>query len=551
MKDARQLTIFVFLFLSFAAFGGKGQLTGIERSVTRHLALSEEWINKDLDSALAHATIAKKHFSELTSVELKANILNNLGDIYKSKGEPATALNYYLRAKSLVDEAITKQPADIPLQLLKSDIRLRIGTLYLQLQNQEKALFYYESALAILEKGASKAPKAELSLRKLKVYNNMAAVFIQQQDYETALIYFRNALELNETVKDQAYESSILNNIGICYMEKNELDLASHYFQKTLKIRKRSGDKQGCAQALNNIAKNEVYKGNFESAGEYFEQALALSREIGSKQSALISLESLSTLNDTMGNYREALRFYRQYKLLNDSIFNTESRTAIASLEEAHKRENEKKKYESDRLKSQFTTLALVSTLGLLLLGALLFIIIMRSRVKNSRLQQEKLTLERENLDLVHKTLQENLEFKERELVANALFLLKNNELIARIKDTLLKAKSSFTRENQQVIQEIISELRLGQHNHGWEEFELHFTKVHSQFYLALQEKFPNLTSNELKLCAFLRLNMSTKDISAITNQSVNSITVARSRLRKKLNIDGEDVHLINFLMSL
>jgi tetratricopeptide (TPR) repeat protein/DNA-binding CsgD family transcriptional regulator len=302
---------------------------------------------------------------------------------------------------------------------------------------------------------------------------------------------------------------------------------------------------------LNNIGKNEVYKGNFELASTYFEQALALSREIGSKESALITLQSLSSLKDTMGDYREALRFYRQYKLLNDSIFNTESRTAIASLEEAHKRENEKKKYEADRLKSQFTTLALVATLVLVLLAALLLIIVMRSRVKNSRLQQEKLTLERENLNLMHKTLQENLEFKERELVANALFLLKNNELIARIKDTLLKAKSSFTRENQLVIQEIITELRASQNNNGWDEFERHFTQVHSQFYQALQEKFPNLTSNEMKLCAFLRLNMSTKDISAITNQSVNSITVARSRLRKKLNIDGEDVHLINFLLSL
>ncbi len=553
MTDFRQLTVLFFLLVRFTVFGENSQhpLSATERSATHHLSISEDWVKKDLDSALTHALEAEKHFTELSSVELKMRILNNLGDIYRSKGEMATSLNYYLRSKSMIDEAIVKQPKDIQLQLLKSDVRLRIGTLYLQLQNYDKSLFYYESALSILEKVGTKAPKVDLALRKLKIYNNIAAVFIQQRDYETALVYFRNALELNQTVNDQTYESSILNNIGICYLEKNERDLASHYFQKSLNIRKKAGDKQGCAQVLNNIGKNEVYKGNFELASTYFEQALALSREIGSKESALITLQSLSSLKDTMGDYREALRFYRQYKLLNDSIFNTESRTAIASLEEAHKRENEKKKYEADRLKSQFTTLALVATLVLVLLAALLLIIVMRSRVKNSRLQQEKLTLERENLNLMHKTLQENLEFKERELVANALFLLKNNELIARIKDTLLKAKSSFTRENQLVIQEIITELRASQNNNGWDEFERHFTQVHSQFYQALQEKFPNLTSNEMKLCAFLRLNMSTKDISAITNQSVNSITVARSRLRKKLNIDGEDVHLINFLLSL
>lgn len=558
MNSLRHIIVLLFLILAAQAFCKNGQSTKTERIVVRQLEITDDLLKKDLDSALVYALKAKSYYSALSSVELKARVLNNLGDVYKAKGELATALNYYLRSKSLVDEAVFKQPKNSQLNLLKSDIRLKIGTLYLQLQNFNKSLAYYESALSILEKLNSTALKAEVDLRKLKIYNNIAAVFIQQQDYETALVYFRNALELNKSVNNSAYESSLLNNIGICYLEKKERDLASHYFQKSLKIRKNAGDKQGYAQVLNNIGKNEVYNGNFELAANYFKQALTLSREIGNKESTLISLQSLSSVNDTIGNYRDALRFYREYKLLNDSLFNIESRTAIASLEETHKRENEKKKYElklqqneSDRLQSQFSTLALVATLALLLLVAFLFIIVMRSRMKTSRLQQEKLTLERENLELSRNKLQENLEFKERELVANALYLLKNTELIARIKDTLTRAKSSFTRENQLVIQDIITELRISQNNQGWEEFELHFTKVHSQFYQALQEKFPNLTSNEMKLCAFLRLNMTTKDISAITNQTVNSITVARSRLRKKLNIDGEDVHLINFLMTL
>ncbi|MGX9987466.1 helix-turn-helix transcriptional regulator [Soonwooa purpurea] len=84
-----------------------------------------------------------------------------------------------------------------------------------------------------------------------------------------------------------------------------------------------------------------------------------------------------------------------------------------------------------------------------------------------------------------------------------------------------------------------------------WTEFETHFTKVHPNFYAKLSHQFPNLTPNEKKMCAFLRLNMSTKDISAITQQSVNSIMVSRSRLRKKLKIQGEEQNLINFLMNL
>ncbi|MBK6832018.1 MAG: hypothetical protein IPG92_15385 [Flavobacteriales bacterium] len=78
---------------------------------------------------------------------------------------------------------------------------------------------------------------------------------------------------------------------------------------------------------------------------------------------------------------------------------------------------------------------------------------VLRQRVRTSRLEQEKLRLEREKLEAEQATLQENLASKDRELTANALFLLKRNELIAHIAERLLKAKPTFRQENQHVIQ--------------------------------------------------------------------------------------------------
>lgn len=555
MQCLKQIVILLFLFPSTFTFGQRERdVNPSDRKVQFQLELSEKLIRKNLDSALTVALLAKRKLSAHTPITLKVGVFNNLGDIYHIKGDAALSLNYFLQSMSIVDSALYLHPEDTRLSLLKTDVLLRIGTFHLQLKNDEKALHYYGLALTNLEEANAATPKSEIALRKLKVYNNMAAVFIGQEDFDRALVYFRNALELNEVIRDKSYQGSILNNMGICYLNKKELDLASHYLQQSLKIRKDIGDELGQAQVLNSIAKNEVFKGNFHLAKDHFKLALALSRKTGNNASALISLESLSSVCDTLGNYREALTYYKAYKSLNDKIFNLESKTVIASLEEKHKRESDKKVYElklkeseSNRLKSQFNVLILF----LLLLVALFFIIIMRNRIQRSKLQQEKLALERKNLKLERITLEENLESKEKELTAKSLFLLKNTELIARITENLQKARPTFSRENQQLIQEIISDLRSNQHNIGWEEFELHFTKVHSQFYETLQQKFPRLTPNEKKLCAFLRLNMSTKDISAITNQSVNSITVARTRLRKKLGIDGDGVHLINFLMSL
>ncbi len=550
--------IFFSLFLLFAPHSlGQSYSTSLqklEKKAEFHLLTAEKLMLSDADSSLIHGLKAYKYLKELKSPELKVKILQLLGDGYRFTDDLPNALKYYLQAKTMVDAAVIDNPNAVELNLLKVDVRIKMGTLYLQLKNFKKSIHYQEEALAIVEKADERTPEKERIIRKLKIYNNMAAVFISQSDYETALVYFRNALELNKSVNDSNYESSILNNIGICHMELKELDLASHYFQKSLGIRKQTNDEPGQAQVLNNLGKNEVFRKNMNQALEYFNQSFLISKKTGNNASMLVSLESLSTLNDNLGNYRQALIYHKEFKALNDKIFNLESKTAIASLEATHQREQDKKAYElklkqSEADKLQNIVLAVV--LFLVLVVAVFIIFVMRSRIRTARLQQEKLSLESENLYLAQQTLEENLEFKERELTAKALYMLKNDELMTRVTENLNKVKRSLNKENHLLIEQVITDLKLSQRNNAWEEFETHFTKVHSQFYQSLQQKFPTLTPNEKKLCAFLRLNMSTKDISAITNQTVNSITVARTRLRKKLGIDGEDVHMINFLMSL
>ena len=124
------------------------------------------------------------------------------------------------------------------------------------------------------------------------------------------------------------------------------------------------------------------------------------------------------------------------------------------------------------------------------------------------------------------------------------------NELVVAIAEKLKKLDMSEGSPNSKIIQSVISELEQTSNTDTWKEFEVRFQNVHVDFYKKLGEQFPDLTPNELKLCAFMRLNMSTKEISAITYQSQNSITVARSRLRQKLGVT-RDENLINFLSQI
>ena len=134
--------------------------------------------------------------------------------------------------------------------------------------------------------------------------------------------------------------------------------------------------------------------------------------------------------------------------------------------------------------------------------------------------------------------------------MSNLMYLMEKNEFITSISKKLIELKPDAKKDNKDLIQQIINEIRQNSSNKIWEEFEVRFKEVHTRFYHELYKGHPDLTPNEVKICAFLRLNMSTKEISAITHQSVKSINMARFRLRKKLEMD-RDENLIAYLTSL
>jgi tetratricopeptide (TPR) repeat protein len=524
----------------------------------QQLDRSKQLLTTAPDSALELALQAGTCAERWLDTEQRVAALIVLGDAQLATGNKPAALEAYQGAQLVVEEALGKDLSKPGLVLARSDIQLKIGALHFYLRDWEKSIACYNEAMRILDEAPEGMPEQELAARKVRLFNNMAGVHIQLEDHATALVYFEQALVMNRPLKDPRNESSLNNNIGICHMEMGRHDLADQYFLKALAVRKETGDIRGQAQVLNNLGKNQAQMGRFAAARGHYQQALALGRAAGSRESVVITLESLSMVLDTLGEHRAALRTYRAFKALNDSLYSSENRTTIARLEQDFQREKERKAQEleaerrnAETARQRIWTWILAGALFFLSLTAFLIYKVMQARVRNGLLEQEKLRLEREKLEAEQVALREDLGARERELAATALFLLKRNELIAHIAERLLKAKSTFKQENQSIIQEIVRDLQANEDDHTWKEFEVHFTRVHSTFYQTLQERFPSLTPNERKLCAFLRLNMSTKDISAITQQSLNSITVARSRLRKKLQIEGEDVNLVDFLQSI
>jgi CheY-like chemotaxis protein/DNA-binding CsgD family transcriptional regulator len=134
-----------------------------------------------------------------------------------------------------------------------------------------------------------------------------------------------------------------------------------------------------------------------------------------------------------------------------------------------------------------------------------------------------------------------SIEAKNSELAENALNLIKNSEFINELskKIELLKAKFKEKQDcDNRLLDDIINLLESKVSDDSLQRFNVAFYSVHEYFNRNLISKFPNLTNNDLKLCAFLQLGMSTKDIASILYQTAESVKVSRSRLRKKLGLD-------------
>ena len=107
---------------------------------------------------------------------------------------------------------------------------------------------------------------------------------------------------------------------------------------------------------------------------------------------------------------------------------------------------------------------------------------------------------------------------------------------------TELKALSSHVDlEGLGTVKSISRSIQRLDNDPAWEEFELRFHEVHNRFYDNLVNQFPSLTTNEVRLCALLKLGMNTKEISSVTFQNVRAIETARLRLRKKLGMESTE----------
>jgi tetratricopeptide (TPR) repeat protein len=417
----------------------------------------------------------------------------------------------------------------------KFEIGVTLGNIAADLNDQnnfEKALDYMNQALNIAKEIKDKAGIAYQ-------YNNIAGVYYAgYKDYKKALAYYFKAFDLNQEQGDKMLLGSNYLNIGYCYSQLNTRDSVLPYFEKALKIF--IDLKNPIYTASGDIALGKYYLENndFDKCLKYASEALTIGMNQNSYE---IISEASEILHKLYLSKKDIINAYK-YSQLNfqarDSLQAMQSQKTLFKLEYQYNFEKQDKERKLKQQRSNFV-------MGLLILGLFSGIIIIlliysrqRIKIKNSNLEKQKMASE--------------LSFKNKELTINLMALKKKNEILSEISKKLIIIEKKVPRDDlPAAINKLNKDLKKTTDEKVWKEFDLRFSQTNSDFYEKLLRKYPDLTQSELKLSAYLRLNMTSKEIAEMTGQRVLTLENARYRLRKKLGITGSDNNLVNFLCQI
>ena len=158
----------------------------------------------------------------------------------------------------------------------------------------------------------------------------------------------------------------------------------------------------------------------------------------------------------------------------------------------------------------------------------------------------------RRTIRLRNEKLRATMKFKEKELANSTMGIIQKNKFMALVKSDLQKINMDTSNPSvKSRIKTLVKRIDKDIDNEKqWKVFEVHFEQVHEEFLKRLQQSYPGLGPKDLKLCAYIRMNMSSKEIASLMNISIRGVEISRYRLRKKMELN-RSANLSELLMKI
>ena len=482
------------------------------------------WGKTDLKSSLKIANKAKELALQIDNQNEYAEAILITGKVYTDLGD-------YDKSSEMNFEALQIFEKENDTIGIGSALN-RIGYVYFDQGNWDKALEYYSRSLQLAREINDLAGIS-------RGLNNVAAVYGNKKEYRNLEKNLREAVEINRKTGQRLWEGVNYMNLAILYKDRKKTDTALYYYENALSIFKELNNAPKIAAVCISLSSYFSELNNIERGLFYANCAYKLGEDNELKMWVYVAAKRLHEIYFKQNDIAKAYEYSLIESRMKDSLDIEKSMTRLSQLELLYDFEkvNQERIIKQQRRDYIFgiTVTVLISFFAIIII-----LLLARQRIR------------RKNAIIVKKKFEGELEIKNKELTSNVMTLMRKNEILSEIADKLMEIRDEAVKdETKSAIKRIARELQKSTDREIWDEFEIRFNQVHNEFYDILIQQFPNLSPSEQRLCAFLRLNMTTKEISELTGQRTGTLEIARSRLRKKLNISNTKVNLVTFLSQI
>lgn len=436
--------------------------------------------------------------------------------------------------------------------------QLLLAKIYLAQSACLEHLNLYSEAYEQIEKGLKIADENGFHEIKKTLINNEAGILYGLKRYDEALL-------LQKNLYGDGLESKWLINLATVYCELKKYDTASFLIDSVLLLAKDDYEKSDILSVksfiMNNLGKwdesamclvemqdlvpfdksrravlfmrwGEVFCGKkqYPEALMAIDSAISCAKCIKKIDLENSCLKMKANVLSQLGDYHSAFDNLSEYLDRFDTITERNNEEKILAIKYQQDYNLMEQKYKSKQALLHLRQKFIIILSSILMLFAVVFIFFIW---KNKKTKENSLKSE--------------LDYRNREITSKTLNQNQLNETLAGVIQALTQIMND-PKGNEMVLSSSIHKLKGLLDDGSKKEFDYYFVQVHPDFYQKLLYDFPKLTQNELRLCAFIKSNLSIKEIAEINNLSVESVKTARKRLRKKLQLTGEDVSLIEFL---
>lgn len=467
--------------------------------------------------------------------------LQQMGQICYHFGHYPQALDFHLQAGKLFK---ANQKKDLLAENLND-----LGVLYYYNRQRNLARQHYDEAFTIYK-------STQNDLGMANTLGKIGQLYEKQQKYDSAFTYQRQAMSHYQKINNRQGMSKIYENIGSIYEDLARYDSAYFYYQQSFTINQKTKNHIAQIEVLNNLGDVLRKTGKLKEGLVFSKKALDLA--LVSKETYQLSgaYRDIAKGFNLMGRNDSAFHYLELSRKTALDIYDENSNKQLALLQVMYditKKNNEIEQLNNARKTNQIIGFAI--GIVTILLAALATVIISRQRLK---IKSERFLNEEKNhvyetqktlmeVALRNKVLEEEnlknlLEIKTKELSSHTLHVIQKNQLLEKLYHRLEEMIKDDRRDPKRQLRQIMQEINQSfNHDQYWEEFRGIFEQVHQSFFDKLKATSENLTANDLRLIALLKMNLTSGDISSLLGISQDSLRVVRYRLRKKLNLAQGD----------